>query len=132
VRPLQVQQAINQHRINRVNRESGQGTKQPIDMLTLLLDSAEDGGRSSGGDAEQDDRDDAPHRLDPPRRIHYLLSDEEIVANAWVFLLGGFETTANTLTYCCYLLAKHPHIQERVYQEIAHHTRVINHLPCCH
>ena len=53
-----------------------------------------------------------------PRRPQYLLSDDEIIANAWVFLLGGFETTANALTYCSYLLATHPEIQDKLQQEI--------------
>lgn len=112
-----VQQAIHQHR---QNRQQGleDDKKRHIDMLTLLLESAEASGDDSTNPL------DAPRRLDPHGRIHYLLSDEEIVANAWVFLLGGFETTANTLTYCCYLLAKHPHIQQRVYEEIRQHVQI--------
>ncbi|KAG0696573.1 Lithocholate 6-beta-hydroxylase [Chionoecetes opilio] len=47
-----------------------------------------------------------------------LLTDEEIIANAWVFLLGGFETTANALTYTAYLLATHPHVQDRLHSEV--------------
>ena len=116
----QVQHAIDQHRHN---GESVNDKMKHIDMLTLLLDSA------AGGSSDDDSHPlDTFHRLNPRRRIHYLLSDEEIVANAWVFLLGGFETTANTLTYCCYLLAKHPDIQQRVYEEIAQHVQVF-HIP---
>lgn len=56
----------------------------------------------------------------PSRRPKEMkaLTDEEIIANAWVFLLGGFETTANTITYTTYLLGTHPEVQERVYQEL--------------
>jgi len=111
-----VQHAIDQHRHN---GESVNDKMKHIDMLTLLLDSA------AGGSSDDDSHPlDTSHRLNPRRRIHYLLSDEEIVANAWVFLLGGFETTANTLTYCCYLLAKHPDIQQRVYEEIVQHVQI--------
>ena len=46
------------------------------------------------------------------------LSDLEIIANAWVFLLAGFETTANALTFTTFLLAKHPDIQEKLLEEI--------------
>ena len=56
---------------------------------------------------------------------HALLTDAEIVANAWVFLLGGFETTANALTYCAYALATHPHIQDKLYDELVQHLGVI-------
>ncbi|GBM53400.1 Cytochrome P450 3A24 [Araneus ventricosus] len=46
------------------------------------------------------------------------LTDEEIIANAWVFLLAGYETTATALAFTFYLLIKHPEIQERLYREI--------------
>ena len=46
------------------------------------------------------------------------LSNEEIVAHAVTFLLAGYETTANTLSYTAYLLALHPDIQEKLQSEI--------------
>lgn len=46
------------------------------------------------------------------------LTDDEIVANAWVFILGGFETTSSSLTYTCYLLSLHQDIQERLFTEL--------------
>jgi len=109
-----VQLAIDQRRQERAS--SGAEEERHSDMLELLLDAAEDR-FSDNKDLDQD-------RSEPRRRLNYLLSDDEIVANAWVFLLGGFETTANCLTYCCYLLAKHPHIQQRLYNEIVDHLQV--------
>ncbi|GBM53404.1 Cytochrome P450 3A41 [Araneus ventricosus] len=46
------------------------------------------------------------------------LSDEEIVANSYLFILGGYESTATSLAYTFYLLAKHPEIQDKLYEEI--------------
>ena len=46
------------------------------------------------------------------------LSDEEIVANSILFLLAGFETTANALSFVSYLLALNPEIQEKLQAEI--------------
>src|SRR5690606_34922847 len=46
------------------------------------------------------------------------LSEEEIMAQAMVFFLAGYETTASTLSYTLFELAKNPDIQERLYQEI--------------
>ncbi|GBO30401.1 Cytochrome P450 3A16 [Araneus ventricosus] len=46
------------------------------------------------------------------------LTDEEIIANAYIFLLAGYETTATALAFTFYLLIKHPEIQERLYREI--------------
>ena len=45
--------------------------------------------------------------------------NEIVVAQSVVFLLAGFDTTATTLTNACYLLAKHPDVQERLYEAIA-------------
>jgi cytochrome P450 len=47
-----------------------------------------------------------------------LLSDEEIVANAWVFILGGFETTASALTLSTFLIARHSKVQEKLFLEL--------------
>jgi len=46
------------------------------------------------------------------------LTDEEIVAHSIVFLLAGYETTANTLAYTSYLLALNPEIQEKLQSSI--------------
>ena len=46
------------------------------------------------------------------------LSDEEIVANSILFLLAGFETTANALSFVSYLLALNLEIQEKLQAKI--------------
>ena len=46
------------------------------------------------------------------------LTDEEVVGNARLVLLAGYETTANTLAYTSYLLAINPDIQEKLQSEI--------------
>ena len=38
---------------------------------------------------------------------------------------GGFETTANALTFMCFLLAKHQDVQEKVYREIIDNIEVL-------
>jgi cytochrome P450 len=42
---------------------------------------------------------------------------EELVDQAAIFFLAGHETSASALSWSLYLLAKCPHIQERVHQE---------------
>nr|QST15044.1 CYP360A4 protein [Diaphanosoma celebensis] len=44
--------------------------------------------------------------------------DELIIAQSTLFLLAGFDTTATTLTIATYLLAKNPHVQQKLYKEI--------------
>lgn len=46
------------------------------------------------------------------------LSVEEIYANVTEMLLAGVDTTSFTLSWACYLLARHPHIQEQIYTEV--------------
>lgn len=46
------------------------------------------------------------------------LTEEEIAANASLFFAAGFETTSSLLTFSNYILAKHPDVQERLYQEV--------------
>ncbi|XP_064021813.1 cytochrome P450 27C1 isoform X2 [Pogoniulus pusillus] len=53
---------------------------------------------------------------------HLLVSKEltleEIYANMTEMLLAGVDTTSFTLSWATYLLAKHPEVQQRVYEEI--------------
>ena len=46
------------------------------------------------------------------------ITDEMIEAQGMVFLLAGFETTANTLGSLIYHVATHPEVQERIVEEI--------------
>jgi len=46
------------------------------------------------------------------------LSENEILAQALVFFLAGYETTATTLSFCTYELALNPDIQQKLYEEI--------------
>ncbi|XP_032823098.1 cytochrome P450 3A56-like [Petromyzon marinus] len=46
------------------------------------------------------------------------LTDSEILSQAMVFLLAGYETTAVTLTYIAYNLAVHVDVQDKLLEEI--------------
>lgn len=51
------------------------------------------------------------------------MSDEEIIDNLATFLLAGHETTAKTLTWTLYLLARAPQWQDRLRAEVEQVTR---------
>jgi hypothetical protein len=46
------------------------------------------------------------------------LSMNSLAAQAFVFYLGGFETSSTTMTFCLYELSLHQEIQDRVREEI--------------
>eukprot|EP00759_Apiculatamorpha_spiralis_P037808 PhF_6_TR37492/c0_g5_i1/m.55318 len=66
--------------------------------------------------------------LDAPKLNHHSMLDymrdlpnwsrREMIDEAMVFMAAGHETTANTLTFTFLLLATHPDVQQRVYEEI--------------
>ncbi|XP_060539988.1 cytochrome P450 3A24-like isoform X1 [Pantherophis guttatus] len=46
------------------------------------------------------------------------LTDNEILAQSFFFIFGGYETTGTSLSFMSYCLATHPDVQEKLYQEI--------------
>lgn len=51
------------------------------------------------------------------------LTTDEVAANAFLLLLAGYETTSAALAFTSYLLAKNPHVQQRLYEEISEHVK---------
>jgi cytochrome P450 family 3 subfamily A len=46
------------------------------------------------------------------------LNDKEILGQALIFLIAGYETTSVLLSFFFYVMATEPVIQEKVYEEI--------------
>ncbi|XP_037539369.1 thromboxane-A synthase isoform X2 [Nematolebias whitei] len=46
------------------------------------------------------------------------ITEDEIVGQAFIFLLAGYDTSRNTLSFTCYLLALHPECQHKVQEEV--------------
>ena len=46
------------------------------------------------------------------------ITDQDTVQHCFTFLIGGYDTTASTLTYVAFLLATNPNIQEKLIEEI--------------
>jgi len=45
-------------------------------------------------------------------------TDEVLAAQAFIFFLGGFETTGSTMAFAAYLLSKNPEVQDKLRKEI--------------
>ncbi|XP_068886092.1 cytochrome P450 3A29-like isoform X1 [Aphelocoma coerulescens] len=85
-------------------REKGSSTDR-VDFLQLMIESqnSRDGSKS------------AETNLDK------TLSDEEVLAQALIFVFAGYETTSSTLSYIAYNLAIHPDVQQRLQDEVDAH-----------
>ncbi|XP_057203960.1 thromboxane-A synthase [Triplophysa rosa] len=69
---------------------------------------------ASGQENSQSSGHDSAKRVQQKR----MMTEDEIVGQAFIFLLAGYETSSNTLAFTCYLLAIHQDCQERVQQEV--------------
>lgn len=50
--------------------------------------------------------------------ISGLFTDNILAANAFIFFVAGYETTASTISYCLYELALNPEIQDELRRKI--------------
>ncbi|XP_006266026.2 cytochrome P450 3A24-like [Alligator mississippiensis] len=74
-----------------------------VDFLQLMLDS------------QNPDDSSKPKE---EKHAYKTLTDTEILAQALVFILAGYETTSSTLSFISYNLATHPDVQQRLHEEI--------------
>ncbi|CAG2163113.1 unnamed protein product, partial [Oppiella nova] len=94
------------------------------DFLQLLMDVE----RSDGDIREASDANEAHHVNEGKDEIEAdaealsdvvekKLTENEILAQCFLFFIAGYETTATTLSYCTYELALNPTLQDRLYEE---------------
>lgn len=53
------------------------------------------------------------------------MSDDQICSELMTFILAGHETTANTLTWCLYLLSLHPDVRRRLEAELLEQSQAL-------
>lgn len=102
-------------------RQDGGNKQKSIDILQLMLDAGHE--NDSKADEEIEEGEHIKRAAKKP------LTDIQIVANCWIFILAGFETTATALSYTAHFLTVHQDIQEKVYQEIISKTDSENKIP---
>ncbi|XP_030586625.1 thromboxane-A synthase-like isoform X2 [Archocentrus centrarchus] len=139
------QDKMNNFFINSIQKIIKQREEQPPeqrrrDFLQLMLDaratkesvSLEHFDTSNNDDNEIDHRNQQTQPLGLIQGNHYphlqessvrrpqkkILSDDEIVGQAFVFFLAGYKTSSSTLAFTCYVLALHPECQIKVQAEV--------------
>ncbi|KAG4075030.1 hypothetical protein HA402_004576 [Bradysia odoriphaga] len=55
--------------------------------------------------------------------VNRTLNDDEITAQCFIFLAGGFEATSNVLMFASYELMTNPDLQQKLYEEIVETNR---------
>ncbi|KAI1883397.1 hypothetical protein AGOR_G00231020 [Albula goreensis] len=58
------------------------------------------------------------HDAQQRRALKRIMTEDEIVGQAFIFLLAGYETSSSTLAFVAYLLATHPECQQRLQEEV--------------
>ncbi|KAK6755821.1 hypothetical protein RB195_014295 [Necator americanus] len=87
----------------------GDEASNPIDFIDFFLDARAEQKFDSHVEFTRTDA-----------HVTKQLTREEIAAQCFMFLLAGFDTTANSLAYVTYLLAKNSESQRRLQEEIDH------------
>ncbi|XP_004677269.1 PREDICTED: thromboxane-A synthase [Condylura cristata] len=64
-----------------------------------------------------------PSQQRQPRRLSKPLTVDEIVGQAFIFLIAGYEIVTNTLSFATYLLATNPECQEKLLSEVDRFNR---------
>lgn len=59
-----------------------------------------------------------PSQQRRPRPLSKPLTVDEVVGQAFLFLIAGYEIVTNTLSFATYLLATHPDCQEKLLTEV--------------
>ncbi|CAF1403809.1 unnamed protein product [Adineta ricciae] len=98
--------------------------KDTVDYLTRLLNQILDRRRQHverRNDFIQimvDHEEEMEHNEQQAGTLTKTLNDKEILGQALIFLLAGYETTSILMSFFFYVMATEPEVQERVYNEI--------------
>ncbi|KAG2429765.1 hypothetical protein HXX76_010549 [Chlamydomonas incerta] len=89
------------------NRGRGLSGVAPGSFLDLMLGQRQGGG--SGGKKAAEGEESAEHAP---------LTDEQVAGQVQLFILAGYETTANALAFAVYCIATHPEVESALLREV--------------
>ncbi|XP_046366839.2 cytochrome P450 3A29-like [Haliotis rufescens] len=93
--------------IKQRKNEAKEDRERRVDILQLLLD-AEEGDHQDGSKISDE----------AAQKSSSTLTTDEVIGQAFVFFLGGYETTAGTLQFIGYVLATQSGVQDKLAKEI--------------
>ncbi|GMR58319.1 hypothetical protein PMAYCL1PPCAC_28514, partial [Pristionchus mayeri] len=97
--------------------------ENPIGMVLKEMETVVDERIQNRGNEEQDDFIDAflnqsnEEGNEGSIKRSTSLTRDEIIAQCFLFIMAGFDTSASALSFVTYLLALHPQVQEKVREE---------------
>ncbi|XP_076464413.1 cytochrome P450 3A8-like [Babylonia areolata] len=91
-------------------QETKSQRQKAVDFLQMLVEVEADPEQITDFAENRDDN-----------RSNRRMTKEEVMAQGFIVLVAGYETTSTTLQYLTYNLALHPHLQEKVFEEIKQH-----------
>ncbi|KAK0405382.1 hypothetical protein QR680_017958 [Steinernema hermaphroditum] len=94
-------------------RQSNEESQKTVDFFQLLLNSMDEEDRM-----QEDEDHDIVHEAVKKVTNKRGLKQIEVLAQSFVFLIAGYETTASTIQFALYMLACFPEIQEKVRDEV--------------
>ncbi|CAF1037258.1 unnamed protein product [Didymodactylos carnosus] len=100
--------------INQVLKRRRQHLEKRNDFIQIMVDHEEEVKREVKTD--QQSYDDGQQQ--PSGNLSKTLNDKEILGQALVFMIAGYETTSVLLSFFLYVMSTQPVIQEKVYEEI--------------
>jgi cytochrome P450 len=99
-------------------RNDPQASEKYNDILQLLLNAVDESEKASTEQIKSEDAEIFHEAIEKYGKANKHISKIEVISQCFLLLLAGYETTASTLHYALFHLAKLPEIQTRVQNEI--------------
>ncbi|EFP13156.1 CRE-CYP-13A2 protein [Caenorhabditis remanei] len=93
--------------------EMGAELGESQDFIDLFLDARSET-KEMGLTEEEEEKEFSKRGM----KVTRVLSTDEVVGQCFLFLIGGFDTTALALSYVTYCLATNPEVQKKVQEEV--------------
>ncbi|XP_052775083.1 cytochrome P450 3A24-like [Mya arenaria] len=98
------------------DRKLDKGCKKQ-DLLQLMINTQQENSKSNAKTEETDETEET-EKLKTDDKLSRGMTDDEIIANAILFLFAGNDTTSTALVFTTYFLAVHQDLQDELVQEI--------------